>query len=63
MTPVLFLATTLCAGRALAAVKETLLMFYETGPEGSGPMPSSLALAAHASGPLTATVAQCTFRH
>ena len=39
-------------------VKADLLMFYETGPEGSGPMPSSVSLAAHASGPLTATVAQ-----
>ena len=53
----LFLATTLIAP-AFAAVKEQLIMFYETGPVGSGPMPSSLALAAHKSGPLTATVAQ-----
>ena len=48
----------LCAAPALAGVTSKVLMFYETGPEGSGPMPSSLALAAHASGPLTATVAQ-----
>ncbi len=51
--------TALCAARAHAGgVKSRVLMFHETGPEGSGPMPSSLSLAAHASGPLTATVAQ-----
>ena len=33
-------------------------MFYETGPVGSGAMPCSVALAKHASGPPTATVAQ-----
>ena len=33
-------------------------MFYETGPVGSGPQPSSLALAAQRAGPHTATVAQ-----
>ncbi len=33
-------------------------MFYETGPEGSGPMPSSLALSAQRGGRPTATVAQ-----
>ena len=33
-------------------------MFYETGPVGSGPEPSSLSLAKHAAGPPTAAVAQ-----
>lgn len=46
------------AAAAAAAVKETLLMYYETGAPGSGAMPCSLALAKHASGPPTATVAQ-----
>jgi len=45
-------------GFSFAAVKESLLMFYESGPEGSGPMPCSLALTAHKSVPFTATVAQ-----
>jgi hypothetical protein len=50
-------AAALC-GLASAAVQETLLMFYETGPVGSGPEPSSLALATHKAGGPTATVAQ-----
>jgi len=59
MRPLLLAALSLCApAAAAAAVTAKVLMFYETGPEGSGPMPSSLALAAHASGPLTATVSQ-----
>ena len=43
---------------ALALVKESLLMYYESGPEGSGAMPCSLSLSTHKGGPLTATIAQ-----
>jgi hypothetical protein len=43
---------------AAPTVREKLLMFYETGPVGSGPQPSSLSLAKHAAGPPTAAVAQ-----
>jgi len=53
-----FLAGLCGLGLASTAVKETLVMFYETGPVGSGPQPSSLSLARHASGPPTAAVAQ-----
>ena len=56
--PAIHLLFALCATPALAGVTSKLLMFYESGPEGSGPMPSSVALAAHSSSPLTATVAQ-----
>lgn len=50
--------TTALLAPACSTVTDKLLMFYETGPVGSGPMPSSLALAAHKAGPLTAVVAQ-----
>jgi hypothetical protein len=58
MAPRVLLLAALAAPALGATVKSSLLMFYETGPEGSGPMPSSVSLAAHASGPPTATVAQ-----
>lgn len=51
------LAAAYC-GLSSGAVNEKLIMFYETGPEGSGPMPSSLSLAAQKQGGPTATVAQ-----
>ena len=55
---ILLALTALCARTSLAAVQETLLMFYETGPAGSGAMPCSLALSAQRTGPPSATVAQ-----
>lgn len=55
----LILISLACASSAINVTSE-VLMFYESGAEGSGPMPCSASLAAHAgaTNPPTATISQ-----